>query len=191
MFYKVGLITKYTTYSLNNEQGFKTFMNILNAKPFDAIDYPEDDKDNIYISVSDDTTTDFKLPINAIIGFRVVNKKNLSRVDENTIKIYTDNGGSFYPFKINKRWENNEFLMNKLKRYQITNDLKTNKDLFNVNCLTYALMMSGKFDDKFIDNFKLKCYTRYISHKALDKLGKEEDINIRFNVKKIRQDNLN
>ena len=58
--------------------------------------------------------------------------------------------------------------------------------MFNVNCLTYALMMSGKFDKTTINNFKLKCFTRNISHKQLEELG--EEFNISFKVVKYKED---
>ena len=51
-----------------------------------------------------------------------------------------------------------------------------------MNSLTYALMMSCKFDNTVIDNFKIDCFTRYISHKQLDSLGQK--YNIAFKVVK-------
>ena len=76
-------------------------------------------------------------------------------------------------------------LLDKLHKYQITNDL-TDK-IFNMNCITYALQQSGKFDQKTIDNIKVSSYARYVSHKDLDKLG--EQFNIAFKVVKPRDDN--
>ena len=118
--------------------------------------------------------------------FRLCNKKHLTNKEGEQINVYCDNRGSFYPYKIKPEFEHNEFLLNILKRYQITNDL-TDK-MFEVNCLTHALKMSGKFSDNMIDNFKINCYTRYISQGKLDELGKEEGRNIRFNVVKYRPD---
>ena len=156
MFFKIGDSVKFRNYSLNEESGFKQAMSILNAKPFDLTDDLIRDgevEQDTFINVSDDAGTgNFTLPITSIIGFKLCNKKNLNVEDENNkIRIYADNGGSFYPYKINKQFANNEFLLNKLKRYQITNDL-TDK-MFEVNCLTYALMMSGKFDKTRPRNF--------------------------------------
>ena len=55
-----------------------------------------------------------------------------------------------------------------------------------MNCITYALQQSGKFDQKTIDNIKVSSYSRYVSHKDLDKLG--EQFNIAFKVVKHRED---
>ena len=189
MFYKLGgEIQKPRTFSLNNDDGFNDAMRILNAEPFTLVEnlieggYMEQET---YIGISDDARVDtITIPISCITGFRLCNKKNLKTSNNEIIKVYADNGGAFYPYKINKQFENNEFINNILKRYQITNDLKN--EMFNVNCLTYALMMSGKFKNVIIDNFKLKCYKRHISHDALDELGK--DFNISFKVVKYRQD---
>ena len=58
--------------------------------------------------------------------------------------------------------------------------------MFGMNCLTYALFMSGKFDNTVIENIKIDCYKRYIPHKDLDKLGRK--YNIAFKVVKYRED---
>ena len=55
-----------------------------------------------------------------------------------------------------------------------------------MNCITYALQQSGKFDQKTIDNIKVTSYARYVSHKDLDKLG--EQFHIAFKVVKYRED---
>ena len=75
-------------------------------------------------------------------------------------------------------------LLDKLHKYQVTNDL-TDK-IFNMNCITYALEQSGKFDQKTIDNIKVTSYARYVSQKDLDKLG--EQFHIAFKVAKYRED---
>ena len=74
-------------------------------------------------------------------------------------------------------------LLDKLHKYQISNDL-TDK-IFNMNCITYALQQSGKFDQKTIDNIKVSSYARYVSHKDLDKLGNKW--NIAFKLVKVRE----
>ena len=56
-----------------------------------------------------------------------------------------------------------------------------------MNCITYALQQSGKFDQKTIHNIKVSSYSRYVSHKDLAKLG--EQFNIAFKVVKPRVDN--
>ena len=100
--------------------------------------------------------------------------------DAKCVKIYCDNGGSFYNYKINDEFMNCKPLLDKLHKYQISNDL-TDK-IFNMNCITYALQQSGKFDQKTIDNIKVNSYARYVSHKDFAKLG--EQFNIAFKVVK-------
>ena len=56
-----------------------------------------------------------------------------------------------------------------------------------MNCFTYALQQSGKFDQTTTYNIKVNLYQRYVSHKDLDKLG--EQFNIAFKVVKPREDN--
>ena len=55
-----------------------------------------------------------------------------------------------------------------------------------MNCITYALHQSGKFEEKTIDNIKVSSFSRYVSHKDLDKLG--DNSNIAFKVIKLRSD---
>ena len=103
----------------------------------------------------------------------------------NCVKIYCDNGGSFYEYKINDEFVNCKPLLDKLHKYQITNDL-TDK-ILDMNCVTYALQQSGKFDQKTIDNIKVESFIRYVSHKDLEKLC--EQFHIAFKVVKMRSDN--
>jgi hypothetical protein len=132
-------------------------MNILNANPFEMSENPFDEKDNYSIQVSDDASvSNFHLPISCIIGFRLTNKKNLANQAGKQIKIYCDNGGSFYPYKVKPEFANNQYIMNIAHHYQITNDLSDK--MFGMNCLTYALMMSCKFENTVIDNFKIDLF---------------------------------
>ena len=127
----------------------------------------------------------YALTIDMVTGIEIVHKNNLFRKgDGNCVKIYCDNGGSFYNYKINDEFMNCKPLLDKLHKYQITNDL-TDK-IFNMNCITYALQQSGKFDQKTIDNIKVNSYARYVSHKDLDKLGTQ--FNIAFKIVKPRDD---
>ena len=186
LFFKVGGDVKFRNYSLNSEEGFQKSMAILNGEPFDLIDdlIRDGEVEGTYIDVSDDAGTGYyHIPISAITGFKLCNKKHLDHEDPNKIRIYADNGGSFYPYKINAEFSDNEFLLNKLRRYQITNDLSDK--MFDVNCLTYALMMSGKFNATTISNFKIDCFSRYVSHKQLEELG--NSYNIAFKVVKYEQ----
>ena len=63
----------------------------------------------------------------------------------------------------------------------------SSNEIFNMNCITYALKMSGKFEDSTINNIKINSYSRYVSHKDLQLLG--DKYNIAFKVSKIRNDN--
>ena len=59
--------------------------------------------------------------------------------------------------------------------------------MFSYNCLTWALKMSGKFDETTIENMRTESYNRYISHSHLQKFG--EDNHIGFKVKKYLKHN--
>ena len=112
MYYKVNGELKSKIYSLNNEDGYNNAMNILNAKPFEMSENPFDEKDNYTIQVSDDASvSNFHLPISCIIGFRLTNKKHLTNKAGKQIKIYCDNGGAFYPYKVKPIFANNTYIM--------------------------------------------------------------------------------
>ena len=53
------------------------------------------------------------------------------------------------------------------------------------NCISLALKMSGKFEESTINNIKINSYSRYVSHKDLQKLG--EKFNIIFKVENIEK----
>ena len=185
VFYRVEGQTRATTYSLNNNIGFEKVMNLLNANTFELMNnYIEGQ--NVEIECSDTNKDNInRLTLDMITGIRITHKKNLfKKLGTNSISIYCDNGGSFYIYKINETFKNCNVLLSKLLRYQVSNDL-TN-DMFNVNCITYALKMSGKFDESIINNIKVNSYSRYVSHKDLQLLG--EKYNIAFKVIKHRKD---
>ena len=75
MFYNVDGCIKYRIFSLNNEEGYQQAMNILNAKPFELLNMPNEEKDVDTISVSDDSrVSNFYLPISCITGLDYVIK---------------------------------------------------------------------------------------------------------------------
>ena len=168
-------------FSLNSERGMILLSNLLKGDCFElltdlqedvTLDFSDTNKDNINTVTYD-----------MISGIKFYD----TNADQKGITLYTDNGGSFYPYKINKTFEHCKPLLKVLLKYQITNDLVNNKEMFSYNCLTWSLKMSGKFDDKTIENIKVDSYKRYISHNDLQKLG--EDYHIGFKVKKYRKHN--
>ena len=181
IFYKVNGDKRNTIFSLNNERGMILLSNLLKGDNFELL---ANNEDNDIIECSDTN----KDNINAI-SYDMLTGIKFFNVDaeQKGINIYTDNGGSFYPYKINKTFENCKPILKTLLKYQITNDLKNNVDMFSYNCLTWALKMSDKFDKTTIENMRTESYKRYISHNDLQKLG--EDYHIGFKVKKYRKDN--
>ena len=117
---------------------------------------------------------------NQIIEITIVNQKNIGREIKN--KIYADNGGSFYKYKINEKFKQNPELVKKLERYQIFEDL--NNDAFNENCLVYAMRQTNLFSEAILNNMRTTCLSRNISKKQLQEFG--QMYNIKFNVIKYR-----
>ena len=144
VFYKVNGDKRNTIFSLNNERGMILLSNLLKGDNFELL---ANNEDNDIIECSDTN----KDNINAI-SYDMLTGIKFFNVDaeQKGINIYTDNGGSFYPYKINKTFENCKPILKTLLKYQITNDLKNNVDMFSYNCLTWALKMSDKFDKTII-----------------------------------------
>ena len=113
-----------------------------------------------------------------ITNITIVNKRNIGKQIKN--KIYADNGGSFYIYKINDKFKNNISLVKKLERYQIFTDL--NNKAFDENCLVYAMRQTNLFSEAILNNMRTTCFTRYISKKQLQEFG--QMYNIKFNVVK-------
>ena len=65
--------------------------------------------------------------------------------------------------------------------------MKKYANMFKYNCITWALKMSGKFDDTTIENISRESYQRYVNHKELNELG--EHFNIAFKVVKYEKSN--
>ena len=110
----------------------------------------------IYSDTNEDAN---KIPItiNRLTELRICHKNELKKpFGNNGVKIYADNGGTFLKYKINDNYSSSEFLCKKLLRYQITNDLKSNADIFKMNCLVYALLASDKFDNTTIESMMCK-----------------------------------
>ena len=159
-------------------------MNLLNGDTFELVNNYVEGQD-VIIECSDTNKDNInRLTLDMITGIRITHKKHLfKKLGQNSLTIYSDNGGSFYNYKINETFKDCNPLLNKLLKYQITNDLSN--EMFNVNCITWALKMSGKFSDSTINNIKINSYARYVSHKDLQELG--EKFNIAFKVVKYRQ----
>ena len=180
------------TICLDNNSGMATMKQLLDGDTFQLMEnvYNRDDERTVLI-VDDDPSKANKynpnaLTIDMLTGIEIFHKSLQCRKgNDKCVSIYCDNGGSFYNYKINDEFKDCKPLLDKLHKYQITNDL-TDK-MFDMNCITYALQQSGKFDQKTIDNIEVNSFARYVSHKDLDKLGQQ--YNIAFKVIKIRSDN--
>ena len=167
---------RYQTYSLMNETAKQIINALLSGEdleyefdvdePSNLIEVSGMNKDEILSSIS----------INQITAIRIINKNNANKECKN--KIYTDNGGSFYMYKINEKFISNVDLVKKLERYQIFTSL--NNKAFDENCLVYAMRQTGLFSESVLNNMRTTCYTRYISKKQLTQFG--EMYNIKFNV---------
>ena len=116
-----------------------------------------------------------------LTGFRITNKRNENKEIKN--KVYCDNGGSFYIYKINEKFISNTELIKKLERYQIFTSLENKA--FEENCLVYAMRQTNLFSEAILNNMRTTCYTRYISKKQLEEFGNM--YNIKFNVVKYEQ----
>lgn len=172
-------IVRTQTYSIMNETGTKIIDRILKGDDFE--DEDPDNKDfEIEVSGMNKDFSQATVSTNQIIDISIVNKRNIGRQIKN--KIYADNGGSFYIYKINDKFKENHELVKKLERYQIFTDL--NNKAFNENCLVYAMRQTNLFSEAILNNMRTTCFTRYISKKQLQKFG--EFYNIKFNVVKYR-----
>ena len=168
----------FQTYSLNNEVGRSIIYNLLNNKKNLDNEYYIDENQNGLIDVSDSNNTEgiqMKITPRMLIGFRIINKANDNKKIIN--KVYCDNGGSFYIYKINEKYLSNKELLTKLERYQIYNHL--NNKAFDVNCLVYAMIQTGLFNENEIESMKTTCYTRYISKKQLEEFGEKYQISFK------------
>lgn len=180
-------IVRTQTYSILNETGIKIIDRILRGEDFEN-DHPDDQDFEIPVSGMNKDFSQATVSTNQIIDITFVNRKNIGKQIKN--KIYADNGGSFYIYKINDKFrssgpcsskENHE-LIKKLERYQIFTDL--NNKAFDENCLVYAMRQTNLFSETILDNMRTTCFTRYISKKQLQKFGEMYDI--KFNVVKYR-----
>ena len=167
------------TFSLDNERGKQILNDILLCDNFD-LTVEEIKKDIGELGLSDTNKDNVNLiRYNMIQSIEFINP-TLGR--KYIQKIYCDNE-SFYKYNINKTFVKCEPLKQVLLNYQITNYLKKYSgldqsfkgeycDMFIYKCLTWALKMSGKINDKTIKNIKINCYKRYIPQDALYKIGK-------------------
>ena len=184
LYMNVGFLTydnivRYQSYPLMNETGIKIIDRILRGEDFEN-GYGDNEDFEIEVSGMNKDFSQATVSTNQIIEISIVNKRNIGREIKN--KIYADNGGSFYIYKINDKFKNNAALVKKLERYQIFEDL--NNDAFNENCLVYAMRQTNLFSEAILNNMRTTCFTRYISKKQLQKFG--ELYNIKFNVVKYR-----
>ena len=183
LYMNVGFLTydnivRYQSYPLMNETAIKIIDRILRGEDFEN-GYANEDFE-IEVSGMNKDFSQATVSTNQIVEITIVSKRNIGREIKN--KIYADNGGSFYIYKINDKFKENHELVKKLERYQIFEDL--NNEAFNENCLVYAMRQTNLFSEAILNNMRTTCFTRYISKKHLQEFG--ELYNIKFNVVKYR-----
>ena len=170
------IIEKSKTYSLNSEKGRKDVYVILRGGDFEDDDPDEDFK--IDVSGMNEDFSEGTISTNQITSITIFNQRNRGKEIKNVI--YADNGGSFYPYKINEKFKSNPELIKKLERYQIFTNLKNKA--FKENCLVYAMRQTNLFSEAILINMRTTCFNRYIDKKSLHKFG--EKYNIKFYVVK-------
>ena len=163
-------IVRIQTYSLNSERGIKIIDRILRGEDFEN-DYNDQDFE-IEVSGMNKDFSQATVSTSQIIDITFINKRNIGREIKN--KIYADNGGSFYKYRINEKFKNNVALVKKLERYQIFEDL--NNEAFNENCLVYAMRQTNLFSEAILNNMRTTCIDRRISKKGLQEFGEMYDI---------------
>lgn len=173
---------RFQTYSLMNETATQIINVLLNGKPLEYDFEVEEPNEIIEVSGINKEYTQTEISIKQITSIRIINPNNANKECKN--KIYADNGGSFYIYKINERFVSNIELVKKLERYQIFTSL--DNKAFDENCLVYAIRQTNLFSESILNNMRTTCYTRYVSKKQLEKFGKS--YNIKFNVIKFRSD---
>ena len=174
-------IVEFQTFGLNSERGRKNIDTILRGEDFENDNYTYEDF-KIEVSDMNEDFSGAKIPVNHITEITFFNQRNIGREIKN--KIYVDNGGSFYPYKINEKFKSNPELIKKLKRYQIFTNLK--RSAFKENCLVYAMRQTNLFSEAILNNMRSVSYSRYIDKKNLTKFGKI--YNIKFYVVKYFSD---
>ena len=183
---------RFQTYSLMNETAIQIINVLLNGKPSamtpnesNSLEYDfniEEPNEIIEVSGINKEYTQTEISIKQITSIRIINPNNANKECKN--KIYADNGGSFYIYKINEKFMSNIELVKKLERYQIFTSL--NNKAFDENCLVYAMRQTNLFNDAVLNNMRTTCYTRYVSKKQLEQFGNM--YNIKFNVIKYIQE---
>ena len=173
---------RFQTYSLMNETATQIINVLLNGKNVEYDFEVEEPKEIIEVSGINKEYTQTEISIKQITSIRIINPNNANKECKN--KIYADNGGSFYIYKINEKFMSNTELVKKLERYQIFTSL--NNKAFDENCLVYAIRQTNLFSESILNNMRTTCYTRYVSKKQLEKFG--ESYNIKFNVIKYIQE---
>ena len=174
-------IVEFQTFGLNSERGRKNIDAILRGEDFENDNYIDEDF-KIEVSGMNKDFSGATVSTNQITEITFFNQRNKGREIKN--KIYVDNGGSFYPYKINEKFKSNHALIKKLKRYQIFTNLK--RSAFKENCLVYAMRQTNLFSEAILNNMRTTCFTRYIDKKSLSKFG--QIYNIKFNVVKYFSD---
>ncbi len=113
VYYKVDgqFIPKPTTFSLGNNNGMQKMQMLLDGKTYELIENvydPNGQNKEIMIEWSETNKDNpYALSIDMVTGIEILHKNNLFRKgDDNCVKIYCDNGGSFYNYKISDEFIN-------------------------------------------------------------------------------------
>ena len=124
VYYKIdgNPIPKPTTFSLANNTGMQKMKMLLDGKIYELIEnvYDANGKQQELVIECSDTNKDnpLALTIDMVTGIEILHKNNLFlKGDDNCVKIYCDNGGSFYEYKINDEFKECKPLLDKLHKY--------------------------------------------------------------------------
>ena len=182
-FFKYKINETWTTIPLNDE-GINKVRNILNRGTFDRVFNEISFEDTRKIITSDSDITQELLTIDMFSQIMITPVAKGNKTSE--LKIYADNGGSFYDSKVVGEALKLEV---QLSRYQIFGQLSEGKKMrpeFNLNCLLYALKMSGNFSDLELASMSCKCFTRIVSKKQVEQLG----VDYQFAVEAYKHDGV-
>ena len=178
-----GLVTR--SKPLATKEGLEFAHSLLHAYYLnETIDLNADPIKAVYSDTNADGES-IPLTINMLTHLRVCHRSQFLSHFGTGVVIYSDNGGAFLKYKINPKFASSKYLCDKLLKYQVTNDLAGNMNLFKMNCLVYALSQTGIFSEAEIQSMMCCCFSKYISHKQLDDFGR--DYHIKFYVYKYQQ----
>ena len=185
---------KWTTIPLNDE-GIRRVHDMLTQDLFgeafknsfnNRIMNEDKADDNRIIECSDSAVAQYGIQdftMDMVNKIQITSKPYLYKEAES--KLYCDTAGAFFNRRLIDDCPKN--IENLCKRYQIFKgvlDPETNKPRkeYEMNCLMYALTMSGQFSEEMLSVMKTRCLTRVIARKDLIKFC--EEFSIKVNLRK-------